>query len=377
MHRANSSIIFYDDYYKNVYTTLTDQEINIFYVLLENAAIEKSDMYSIDLETMPRGSEQIIKKLRTMIMAVIRIDGSTVKEIEDINLISRSKIRDGVLYYFIESDILEPYINHRNEFDHIFIKISSALKSKYSRFLYRILTEHRGTEFKVHYEVLMLLLNLNDPKYLGSRSYRVFERDILSKAVEDINAFTDLKVTYYKIRDRSNHAKVDKYVFESHTQINTLNTSKLSESEKLDIEISERINHKVSSQLNIAMQKSRITDKNAYVQRLIDKVDREDISAEIRLDKWLEYIKKEFKPNSNQPSILCIDPHGKKEFFSLTNDYALYDLINQKCIAVKPKRTMKKINEWLTHGAEISFKSIGKIYDDLLISYINLQPGLI
>jgi dihydroneopterin aldolase len=38
MHRKETSVVFYEDYSKDIFTTLSTEEINLFYELLEVAA---------------------------------------------------------------------------------------------------------------------------------------------------------------------------------------------------------------------------------------------------------------------------------------------------------------------------------------------------
>ena len=46
-----------------------------------------------------------------------------------------------------------------------------------------------------------------------------------------------------------------------------------------------------------------------------------------------------------------------------------------KQISKKPSITLKKLNNWLEQGADIEFKALGRIYEDYLISYVNLTPS--
>lgn len=379
MHRPETSIVFYEDYSKDVFTTLSTEEINLFYELLEVASQQFLGTYvkeySIPLKKLPPHYEKTIRKLRTMIMVVNYHDNNTVSSREDINLIRKVKITKDTLYFSLEKEILKPYIEHRKEFDHVFVKIDWALKSKYSKFLYRILTEHRESEYTIHYEMLLMLMNLANPKYLAARAYSVFNRDVLRKCVEELCEWSDLRVEYYPVKNKKDKNVVEKITFEVHSQEPKEHQQELSEQEEMDILISQLIEEKAVKEYERAATYSNIVDKSAYINSIIRRYDREDIEAEIRLTRWLDYAKDEFRPTNNQPSLLCIDPYGKKEMITIDNEFGLVDIINKRQLAKKPSTTLKKINGWLEKGADIEFKALGRIYKEYLVSYVNLLPN--
>lgn len=379
MHRKETSVVFYEDYSKDIFTTLSTEEINLFYELLEVAAQQFLGSYakefSIKIKKLPLQFEKIIRRLRTMIMVVNYHNNKTITSREDINLIRKVKITQNTLYFNLEKEILKPYIEHRKEFDHVFIKIDWALKSKYSKFLYRILTEHRETKYSIHYEMLLMLMNLSDPKYLAARAYNVFNRDVLKKCVDELNEWSDLRIEYYPIKNKKEKKIVEKIVFEVTTQEPKEHQKELSEQEEMDINISQLIEHKAIKEYERVAKYSHIIDKSAYINSIIRKYDRDDIAAEIRINRWIEYTKTEFRPLTDQPALLCIDPYNKKEMITIDNSFGLVDIINHKQISKKPSITLKKLNNWLEQGADIEFKALGRIYEDYLISYVNLTPS--
>ena len=379
MHRKETSVVFYEDYSKDIFTTLSTEEINLFYELLEVAAQQFLGSYakefSIKIKKLPLQFEKIIRRLRTMIMVVNYHNNKTITSREDINLIRKVRITQNTLYFNLEKEILKPYIEHRKEFDHVFVKIDWALKSKYSKFLYRILTEHRETKYSIHYEMLLMLMNLSDPKYLAARAYNVFNRDVLKKCVDELNEWSDLRIEYYPIKNKKEKKIVEKIVFEVTTQEPKEHQKELSEQEEMDINISQLIEHKAIKEYERVAKYSHIMDKSAYINSIIRKYDRDDIAAEIRINRWLDYTKTEFRPLTDQPALLCIDPYNKKEMITIDNAFGLVDIINHKQISKKPSITLKKLNNWLEQGADIEFKALGRIYEDYLISYVNLTPS--
>ena len=379
MHRKETSVVFYEDYSKDIFTTLSTEEINLFYELLEVAAQQFLGSYakefSIKIKKLPLQFEKIIRRLRTMIMVVNYHNNKTITSREDINLIRKVKITQNTLYFNLEKEILKPYIEHRKEFDHVFVKIDWALKSKYSKFLYRILTEHRETKYSIHYEMLLMLMNLSDPKYLAARAYNVFNRDVLKKCVDELNEWSDLRIEYYPVKNKKEKKIVEKIVFEVTTQEPKEHQKELSEQEEMDITISQLIEHKAIKEYERVAKYSRIVDKSAYINSIIRKYDRDDIAAEIRINRWIEYTKTEFRPLTDQPALLCIDPYNKKEMITIDNAFGLVDIINHKQISKKPSITLKKLNNWLEQGADIEFKALGRIYEEYLISYVNLTPS--
>lgn len=379
MHRKETSVVFYEDYSKDIFTTLSTEEINLFYELLEVAAQQFLGSYakefSIKIKKLPLQFEKIIRRLRTMIMVVNYHNNKTITSREDINLIRKVKITQNTLYFNLEKEILKPYIEHRKEFDHVFVKIDWALKSKYSKFLYRILTEHRETKYSIHYEMLLMLMNLSDPKYLAARAYNVFNRDVLKKCVDELNEWSDLRIEYYPVKNKKEKKIVEKIVFEVTTQEPKEHQKELSEQEEMDITISQLIEHKAIKEYERVAKYSHIVDKSAYINSIIRKYDRDDIAAEIRINRWIDYTKTEFRPLTDQPALLCIDPYNKKEMITIDNAFGLVDIINHKQISKKPSITLKKLNNWLEQGADIEFKALGRIYEEYLISYVNLTPS--
>jgi hypothetical protein len=378
MHRKETSVVFYQDYNRDVFTTLDTPEINLFYELLEVASQQFSGTYTkefhIELNKLPWNHEKLLRKLRSTIMVVNYHKGLEIPEREDINLLRRTKFTKDKLYFTLEREILKPYMTHRKEFDHVFVKIDWAMKSKYSKFLYRILSEHVGITYEIHYEVLLMLLNLSDPKYLAGRAWPVFNRDVLKKCVEEVTEWSDIKVEYYPIKNKKDKKIIEKVAFEVHAQTPKEHKRELSDREEMDILVSQRIEQKAIKAYEEATIRKRIVDKSAYINSIIQKFDRADIEAEIRLEKWIDYAKEEFKPDSNQPMMLCFDPHHKKEIYVIDNDYGIVDFINKKQITKKPSVTLKRLNLWLEKDADIEFKTLGKIYDEYLVSYINLLP---
>lgn len=194
--------------------------------------------------------------------------------------------------------------------------------------------------------------------------------------MDELNEWSDLKVLYYPVKTKDEKKSVEKIAFEIHTQEPKIQQQELSAQEEMDILVSQLIEEKSVAAYEKARKYTNIADKSAFINSIIRKFDREDIESEIRLMRWLDYTKDEFKPNTNQPALLCIDPYGKKEMITITNEYGLYDVLSQRLIARKPSTALKKINGWIEKGAmDVEFKALGRIYDEFLVSYINLLPS--
>ena len=379
LHEADVSVVFFENYSKDVFTTLSTDEINLFYHLLDVAVKNFSGSYHTQFfcatDDMPPDYEITLKKLRSMIMVVNYHDTGVVVEKEDVNLLRRIRFSSDGIYFSFEQEILKAYLEKRTDFDNVFVKIDYALKSKYSKFLYRVLTKYKDSSHTMHYELLLMLMNLSDPKYLAARAYNVFNRDVLKKCVDELNETSDLHILYYPVKNKIDKKIVECITFEIASQIPKKQNIELSEQEEMSIRISQLIEEKAIEQYENAKKYSSIIDKSAYINAIIRKYNREDVEAEIRLKNWLEYTKIEFKPDTDQPALLCIDPYGKNEIITITNDYGLYDMTNNRNLSKKPSSTLKKINNWIKKDEiEIEFKTLGRIYDDYLVSYVNLMP---
>ena len=82
----------------------------------------------------------------------------------------------------------------------------------------------------------------------------------------------------------------------------------LIEKEEMDILISKRIEDQASKSFNEVIKKRKIIDKSAYMNAILKKIDRADIEAEIRLERWLDYTKKDLRPNTDLSLIHISEP---------------------------------------------------------------------
>lgn len=374
MHRKETSVIFYQDYFKNIFALLPTQEIDLFYKLLEIAAKQFNGTYTkefhISINQLPKDYENLIKHLRSIVMVVNVHKGSKIIEKEDINLIRRTKFTDTTFYFGIEKEILKTFMLHRKEFDYIFVKTDWMLTSKYSKFLYRILSEHIGLKFEITYEMLIMLLNLTEPKYLTEKSWGVFNREILSKSVDELNEWSDITIEYKIKKNKKNSNIVDKIIFEIHSQTPKPNDT-IEEKVKFDKLVLERMIEKATKNYNVEIHKKEILDKNLYINSIIEEFDRDEIAAELMIGEWIEYIKKEFSPNITTPSLMCLYPTNTNNIYVIDNEYGLVNLIEKNHITRKPTVTLKKINNWLANDMTINFRTFKNIYEMYAISYVN------
>lgn len=104
-------------------------------------------------------------------------------------------------------DILKPYLLElQKSFTEYEISNVLVMKSPYSIRLYEILKSYAGlNRFTISVERIKKLL-----QYESNTEYKYFKRDVLQKAIDEINRFTDLKIELEQIK---NGRKVFELVF--------------------------------------------------------------------------------------------------------------------------------------------------------------------
>jgi len=364
-----TSLVFYDSYSTDEFTTLSDYELDFYYELLEITENSgNDDFFEVVIANLPENWEKTIKKLRSTIV-VINFDNLK----QDFNLISSIKISPSHLYFKIDNFFIDLFLNYRKKFDNFFIKVDWALQSKFSKFLYRILVNNRNSQYCVKYEILLVLLNLHESKYFAGRSFSTFEREVLKKSINELNKFSDLLVSYEVIRDEHDEKIINDIVFTIETQEVKASNFTLSEQEELYLAVSKRIEEKANLALKEIERNKKITNKRAYLNAIIKNFERKEIEAEIRITNWLNKTKDFFVLETDQPSLLFLHiENNEDDWITIRNDLCLLNLTKNKLITKKPSRTLKLLNDLLSDDkVDVEFKQIGRIYDECLISYVN------
>ena len=137
------------------------------------------------------------KKLLLRICTLIRENGDPlyVAMISD-----AAHIRDAGYFKIGISPQLRPYVfNLKTNFTRYQLLIFGALKSKYSKRIYKMLSQFKSTGvMRVSVEILKKRLQLLDPK-TGQEKFKIwtiFVKKVLEVAKQEINEFSDLRFTY-------------------------------------------------------------------------------------------------------------------------------------------------------------------------------------
>ncbi|KDR96795.1 Initiator Replication protein [Peptoclostridium litorale DSM 5388] len=146
---------------------------------------------------------EAIRSLKKKSIEIERYNPDTQRlEWETFGLIGYTKIIEGIGYITIRIDPeLKPYLlaikGEETPFTKYLVKNILKLNSSYSIRIYELLKQYekkRSREFKL--EELKDLLDVTEEK--SYKRFDNFERRILKKAEEEINAKTDIKISYKK-----------------------------------------------------------------------------------------------------------------------------------------------------------------------------------
>lgn len=157
-------------------------------------AIEELATKQINYQT----AEKTAKKLLSRVCTIIRDNGDPLY----VAMISDAEHIRGAGYLEIGiSPKLRPYlVDLKNNFTRYQFRIFGALRSKYSKRIYKMLSQFKSTGvMRISVEELKKRLKLLDPKTgkeIFSKDWTTFVKKVLEVAKREINEFSDLRYTY-------------------------------------------------------------------------------------------------------------------------------------------------------------------------------------
>ncbi len=187
---------------------MSSSEQNIFSLVLSQLKNEDplDHRYCIsvkDIEALTQSAvnhqqvRQSARKLLTRACTITKANGNLL----DVTMISDSEYIESAGYFKIGiSPQLRPYLfDLKANFTKYKLKMFGALRSKYSKRIYKMLSQFKRTGvMRISVEELKNRLKLLDPK-TGKETFKIwtiFVNKVLEVAKREINEFTDIRCTY-------------------------------------------------------------------------------------------------------------------------------------------------------------------------------------
>lgn len=415
-------VLYYSDFNKNEFATLTPVQIDIistmFYFVSD--VMSKQDLteeeiyewasvnhFEINLQSIAeilgkyenRYYEPIVKNLQEL---------SKIQVLT--NTLHKNKTQESTLFHFlrkiswskdkqttskrvkvwIEPELLIIFLNLKNYYTKISLQIQFGLKSKYSKLLYELLKDYVGSGSKsINFDILKATLNVNLKDKPQLEKWSIFNRDILKKAVKEINEISDIKVEYSPIKERiekkltvtnvSFTISEQKSVlldYDNDERSIELDTKIVSNSEPQDKSI-EPIEQKyleiAKKRLEKAKEFNDIRNEQNYIIKIIENLKEEkiDVVNMIKIDEFLDSIKADFSDLKNEKhQLIVFTEFPKCRMVAINNQYLLYSPMDGLLISESIEDTINKINQYKNESKEILLTETNSIIQDLSISYL-------
>jgi len=326
------------------------------------------------------------------------------------NVLHKNKTQESILFHFlrkiawskdkqttskrvkvwIEPELLIMFLNVKNYYTKFSLQIQVGLKSKYSKLLYELLKDYVGSyEKRIEINILKAILNVDIINKPSLQKWANFNRDILKKAVQEVNDKSDIKVTYEVIKDRIDkklEVVAVKFKLESQKSIlidytdnvsYDLDTKIISNEELPAIELSP-IEMKYRSLAKKRLEQTKIfgteiKNEEKYLETIIRNLKSENLEIEnmIIVDNlFKEIISYIDVPESNKPKVLIMENFEGQPIVSISNQYLLYSPINKSNITETIESTINKINKFKDMGGKFKIIETNEIISEIAYSYL-------
>jgi plasmid replication initiation protein len=246
-------------------------------------------------------------------------------------LLSVAMIKDNVLTYGYVEELLEKLIK-KPIYTKIKIEIVKRITSKHSLAMYELACDHllpngTGTTPYISLSELYKLLGCNGNE--AYNNFKYFNRDILKKAVAEVNAKTDILIDVKVKRSGRKSYAVQFYISEKRIKPSQLHTSAT-------------IHEIQDTQVKVSAVEAPVKDDNTLYQQLIAEYDQTPKQAKKILDNYdsgyiierMDYITQIYKKTNKAKSVGALTDWAMK-FPNLTKTID-HDV-------VKPFSTLPKI----------------------------------
>lgn len=264
---------------------------------------------------------------------------SITRFILSIKLSKHLKTNKKKLRIVMDNDILKRVHNIKTLFSKMFLSIQLSMSSKYSKLLYELLKDYHGIEtLTIPFASQLDLLNVTEP---SMQQWANFRPHIIDKAIQEINAKSDIFVTYTPIKEKpeGERMQVTKIKF----SITKQPESRLKELGLIQESIIDnKFYNKSKSKLDALVKNGyTVVDAELWIETDIRK-NESKYDAELRLDAWLKETDKEdqkkiYEMIANEISE-CDDP------MAIIDDYQIKGIFSKETFTKNALETIEILN---------------------------------
>lgn len=416
-------VLFYSDFHKEEYASLSPLQIDLISVMFyfvsdimtkqdldENEIFEWASMnhFEINLQSIA----EVLGKYDNGFYDPIVSNLQELSKIQVLtNTLHKNKTQESTLFHFIrkitwlkekhttskrvkvwfEPELLIMFLNIKSYFTKFYLQIQFGLKSKYSKLLYDLLKDYSGLgEVTLDFEILKAILNVDVSAGSNMDGWSIFNRDILKRAVKEVNEKADIKVSYEPVKDRlDKKLEVAKVKFKISKQKSILvdydesyNTPYAIDSLVIPnetLEVTDPIELKLieiaKKRMNdyIKFSGDKITNKSNYLKIVIDNLKKEklDVVSILELESIINEIKDEFKNmKSSKHQLIVMENFGSYPVVSISSSYFIYSPVDKSNISDSIRDTINKINEFKKNNGKFKLITTSDKISELEISYL-------
>ena len=285
---------------------------------------------------------------------------------------------------WIEPELLSMFLNMKTYYTTFFLQIQFGLKSKYSKLLYELLKDYSGSKQKIiGLDILKAMMNIDQNSNSNYENWGNFNRDILKRAVNEINNKSDIVVEYMPIKETINKRKtVTKVKFDLTKQQSILIDYSLPLNEiSIETKIIKDINLSPieAKYMELAQKQmvqaqlfgSVIKNKDRYLETIISnmKLENIDIPNMIEIDKIISILKLNFTKN-NKYQLLVMENFKSIPIVTISSNYLLYSPIDKTNISETIKETINMINIFKEENGHFKIIETNEKISGLELSYL-------
>lgn len=242
----------------------------------------------------------------------------------------------------LDGEICKMVFEVKKLFTKFYLKIQFSMVSKYSKLLYELLKDYQGIQTKViDFELLQCILNV-DTVNTKNGQWSMFNQNILTKAVMEINEKSDIHVSYEPVKERpSENARLQ--VTKVKFYIEKQSDSRL---ESLGLIQQPIVNNKYYNKSKLKLDKLvkngyKVIDEEKWIESDIEK-NTERYDAEIRIDSWLESSDEEVKKHIFELIAGSVDDCDDP--MVCIDDYKIVGLFSRDTFTKNPQETIEFMN---------------------------------
>lgn len=364
-------VVFFENYKKGVFAYLTPTQIDLINILfysikkeilsdrsfiskmegIVTVEIELADIHKMLNNKYTKDSEKLLnylyelKKVDVMVNTLgkvkDRIDYKLTSIIHTLEWSKHKNILSKKIKVGMDKDIILSFVDRKDYFAKMYLSLQLSMVSKYSKLLYEILKDYLGLEIiTIDYNIILPLLNV-DFENTKNGQWALFNQNILSKAVSEINEKSDIHVSYEPIKERPDGQRLQVTKIKFH--IEKQPDARLQELGLLQPSIqSHKFYNKSKGKLDKLVKNGySVFDEEMWIETDIKK-NEERYDAETRIDVWLAETSREDKnmiyEQLTQSLDDCDDP------MVIIEDYLVRGVFSKDSFTRNPIETITILN---------------------------------